>query len=203
MAARVDRMRGISLIELMITVTILAVLVVLGLPSFQTWLQNTQIRNAAESISAGIQRARMEAVRRNQNVRFTLVTLTDAKTMDNSCAASAAGGSWVISLDDPASNCAAAASDASAPRIVDKRAAGDASLSAAVSAVAEDGATAASTLIFNGFGRVTAAGQIARVDVGSTASGSYRTLRVEVSAGGAVRVCDPGVSDSADPRKCS
>ncbi|MGA0612372.1 GspH/FimT family pseudopilin [Caldimonas sp. KR1-144] len=195
--------RGITLIESMVALTIMALLIVLGLPSFQSWLQNTQIRNAAESISAGIQRARMEAIRRNQNVRFTLVSLTDAKTMDDSCAASANGASWVISLDDPASSCSAAASDTTAPRIVDKRAAGDGGLSASVSAVAGDGTTAASAVIFNGFGRVSNASPIARVNVTSTASGSYRSLRVEVNEGGAVRVCDPGVSDTADPRKCS
>ncbi len=193
---------GFSLIEVAITLSVLGLLLALGLPGFQTWLMNSQIRNAAESISAGVQRARNEAVRRNQNVRFTLVSLNDPKTMDNSCAASSAAGSWVISLDDPAAGCAAAPSDTAAPRIVEKRAAGDGGLSAAVAAVAADNATAASTVTFNGFGRTVDADPLARVDVTSTAGGNYRTLRVLVSTGGAVRMCDPDVVDNADPRKC-
>lgn len=190
------------MIELAITLSVLGLLLALGLPSFQNWLMNTQIRNAAESISVGIQRARNEAVRLNQNVRFTLVSLNDPKTMDDSCAASAAAGSWVISLDDPAAQCAAAPSATTAPRIVEKRAAGDGGLSAAVAALAADNATAASTVTFNGFGRTVDADPLARVDVASTASGNYRALRVLVSTGGAVRMCDPGVTDNADPRRC-
>jgi type IV fimbrial biogenesis protein FimT len=196
-----QRCAGFSMIEVAITLALFGLLLALGLPSFQGWLQNTQIRNAAESVSAGVQRARNEAVRRNQNVRFTLVSLSNPKSMDNTCAASASAGSWVISLDDPATKCAAAPSDTTAPRIVDKRAAGDGSLSATVAAVATDN-SAASTVTFNGFGRTVDAKPLARVDVTSAASGNYRTLRVLVSSGGAVRMCDPAVTDAADPRKC-
>lgn len=63
---------GFSLIELMTAVMVLAVLMTIAMPSFRTWLQNTQIRNAAQSITSGIQRARAEAVARNTNVAFVL-----------------------------------------------------------------------------------------------------------------------------------
>jgi type IV fimbrial biogenesis protein FimT len=195
------RSAGFSMIEVAITLAVFGLLLALGLPGFQTWLMNTQIRNAAESVSAGIQRARNEAVRRNQNVRFTLVSLGDPKTMDNSCAASAAAGSWVISLDDPDAKCALAPSDTVAPRIVERRAAGDGGLAAAVAATTAAGAGAA-TVTFNGFGRTVDAAPLARVDVTSTTNGNYRTLRVLVSSAGAVRMCDPAVTDNADPRKC-
>ncbi len=192
---------GFSLIETAITLSVLGLLLALGLPGFQTWLMNTQIRNAAESVSAGVQRARNEAVRRNQNVRFTLVSLGDPKTMDNTCAASESAGSWVISLDDPAAKCGEAVSDTVAPRIIDKRAAGDGGLTAAVAAMTAASAAAA-TVTFNGFGRTVEAAPLARVDFTSTAAGNYRRLRVLVSAGGAVRMCDPAVTDNADPRIC-
>lgn len=77
---------GFSLIELMIGITIMAILLGVAMPSFQTWLRNTQIRNAAEAITNGLQRARAEAVSRNTNVTFAL----------------GADSSWTISVVTPA-----------------------------------------------------------------------------------------------------
>lgn len=63
---------GFSLIELMIAITVLGLGLALAMPSYRTWIQNTHIRNAAESIQHGLQKARAEAVTRNTNVAFTL-----------------------------------------------------------------------------------------------------------------------------------
>lgn len=192
--------RGISLIEIAITLVILALLIALGAPSFQTWLINTQIRNSAESMSSGLQRARSEAVRRNQSVQFTLVSLANPSVLDNTCAASAVGTSWVVSLDDPSGRCAVDASDVIAPRTVEKRAAGDGSRAAVVAGVDAAGA-AASAVTFNGFGRTSGANPLAQINVTSNSAGT-RALRVQISSGGSVRMCDPVVVDAADPRKC-
>lgn len=199
MNARRDS-RGFSLIEVAITLTVAALLMLFGLPSFQAWLQNTQIRNAAESIQNGIQRARMEAVRSNQNVRFTLVSLTDARNMDTSCAASAVGRSWVVSLDVPDGKCNVTPSPVDEPRIIEKHAAGDGNLGAVIGAKDAAGNPAAS-LTFNGFGRLTGANPISTIGLSSAASGDYRLLRVVVTTAGAVRLCDPAV-DASDPRSC-
>lgn len=192
--------RGISLIEIAITLVILALLIALGAPSFQTWLINTQLRNSAESMTSGLQRARSEAVRRNQSVQFTLVSLANPSVLDNTCATSAAGTSWVVSLDDPSGRCAVNASDVTAPRIVEKRAGGDGSRAAVVAGVDATGA-AASSVTFNGFGRTSGANALAQINVTSNAAGT-RALRVQISSGGSVRMCDPVVVDAADPRKC-
>ena len=64
--------RGFSLVELMVVVSVLGVLMALGLPSFNIWIQNSKTRSATESILSGIQDARAEAVRRNAPVFFEL-----------------------------------------------------------------------------------------------------------------------------------
>lgn len=192
--------RGLSLVEMVIALAILALLIALGMPSFQTWLLNTQIRNSAEAMSAGLQQARAEAVKRNQPVQFTLVSTNNPSVLDNSCAASAAGTSWVVSRDVPDGKCAAAVSDGVAPRIVAKRAGGEGSAAAAVAGTNAAG-NAASSVSFNGFGRTEGAAPLARIDVTSVAADT-RSLSVRISAGGAIRVCDPAVADNNDPRKC-
>ena len=42
--------RGVSLIELMVGLTIMAILLAFGLPGSTAWIQNSQIRTAAESV---------------------------------------------------------------------------------------------------------------------------------------------------------
>ncbi|MBU0689649.1 MAG: GspH/FimT family pseudopilin [Gammaproteobacteria bacterium] len=60
------------MVELMVGIAVLAILAAVAVPSFQTWLLNSQVRNAAESISNGLQRARAEAVGRNTDIEFEL-----------------------------------------------------------------------------------------------------------------------------------
>jgi type IV fimbrial biogenesis protein FimT len=64
--------RGFTLIELMIALAIAALLVVLAMPSYSTWIADNQIRNAAESIAGGLRYAQGEAVARNATVEFVL-----------------------------------------------------------------------------------------------------------------------------------
>jgi type IV fimbrial biogenesis protein FimT len=195
--------RGVTLIELIVTLAILGLLMMAVLPSIGTWTRNTQIRNAAESIQAGLQRARNEAVRRNTPVRFSLVSLTDPSHMDDSCALSATSGSWVVSLADPAGKCSQAPSDTVDPFVVDKHAAVDGGRNTAVNALQADGTTAANSVTFDGFGRVSSAAAIARINVEPlVADSELRSLRIVLTAGGSVRSCDPRVSDTADPRHC-
>jgi type IV fimbrial biogenesis protein FimT len=77
--------RGLTLPELLIGIAILGILASVGLPSFQTWMVDTKIRTATESIQNGLQRARAEAVARNTGIEFVL----------------GAGSSWVVSVANP------------------------------------------------------------------------------------------------------
>jgi len=205
--------RGFTIIELMVTVTVLALLMLLAAPSFATWLQNSQIRTATEGIRAGVQLARAEAVRRNTPVRFQLTdNLTAACVLSNS------GRNWVVSLFDAAGKCNDApsadtvAAGAGDPRIVQLRAAVEGSANAAVASVDTGGNTRA-CINFNGLGRqipcaVGASTLGVSIDItnpsgGSCvgAGGSMRCLRVVISATGQVRMCDPQFG-AGDPMGC-
>src|SRR5579859_2757156 len=66
-----------SLIELMVAVVILAILVVLGIPTFQQWTLNTRIRSVTESIQNGLRLARNEASQQGRYVRFQLTSASN------------------------------------------------------------------------------------------------------------------------------
>lgn len=194
------RQRGFSLIELMVALVILVLLVLAAVPSIGTWLDNTRIRNQADSIMGGLQAARAEAVRTNQSVSFWLVGSTSAPgALDDTCALSSTSASWVVSVASPATHCATWQTTSPA-KIFASRAMGGDNARVAVDAKQSDGTTAGTTVTFNGFGRVANSAPIAKIDLGGT--GSVRSLRVVVSPTGSVGMCDPAVTSSTDPRKC-
>lgn len=159
-----SRQFGFSLVELLIGIVIMGILASLAMPSFRAWMQNIQIRNAAESITNGLQRSRAEAVARNTNVQFVL----------------GAGSSWSISVATPAS-------------AIESRHSSEGSKNVVVTALAADFTTAATTITFNNLGGVAAnkdaSATLARVDLSAT--GGDKNLRVTVEVGGKIRMCDP------------
>lgn len=185
--------RGVTLVELMIGVSLLAFLLMLAGPGFSRWLQNSQIRTAAEALQNGLHLARGEAVRRNQTVRFQLTT-----TLDNGCSLSATARNWIVSMDDPTSKCASSPDDAVDPRILQVRPAGDGSPNAAVTADVAD-------VAFNGLGRASAARTINITNPSggtcAAASGPMRCLRIVVTPAGQLRLCDPA-RPTTDPQSC-
>jgi type IV fimbrial biogenesis protein FimT len=209
-------LRGLTLIELMVTVVILVLLLLGVAPSIGAWMRNTQVRNVASSMLAGLNRARNEAMRRNVPVRFSLVSLADSTVLDSSCALSAAGVSWVVSVRNPAGFCQmapvittdtaaydAALADPNNPLIVEAAAGGVGGKNVVVAAELADGSAAADTVTFGSFGRITDAAPIGFINISNaTAGGDYRRLRIELGTGGTVRLCDLGVTVQTDPRYC-
>jgi type IV fimbrial biogenesis protein FimT len=194
------RSRGFSLIELLITVAVLALVVMAAVPSIGGWLATLQVRNAASGIVDGLQQARGAAITRNETISFWLVSGPNQAVLANDCALSSASGGWVISVDSPVGACASTPSTTVAPRLVAAHPVGDGGSNVTVAAVRADGTTAATQVAFDGFGRVVNSGPIARIDVSKNAS--TRSLRVVVSAAGSVRMCDPTVATATDPRRC-
>lgn len=187
---------GLSLIEMLITVGVMAIAIGLASPNLRTWLQNAQIRAVSESIQNGLQLARVEAVRRNLHVRFQLTS-----TAANGCAISATGASWVVSRDDPTGLCGSDPSETVAPRIIQAVSAADTPDIRVLSGQ--------SVIEFSGLGRQVnpPVGNIA-INISSAtggncvaASGQMRCLRVVVSPAGQIHLCDPSLA-STDSQAC-
>lgn len=160
--------RGVSLIEMMIGIVIMGILIAMAAPSFQDWIMNSRVRTAAESVKNGLQLARSDGVRRNLPVRWRL---------DNT-----SGGDWsVFERDTPANT-------------IQTRTSNEGTTSAVVT-------SSQATIDFNGTGQVTptpAAPII--IDVTNStgtcqsAGGEVRCLRILVSNGGQIRMCDPALA---------
>lgn len=60
------RARGLTLIELMLAIAVLAVLATLALPALNTRLERQRLASAAETLSTDLSEARFEAARRGQ-----------------------------------------------------------------------------------------------------------------------------------------
>jgi type IV fimbrial biogenesis protein FimT len=62
--------RGFTLIELMITISIAAILLMIAVPVFENAFLNSKLASQANSLVAGAQLARSEAIKRNAVVRL-------------------------------------------------------------------------------------------------------------------------------------
>lgn len=84
-----DRVRGFTLTELLITVTVIGVLASLAAPSFVDLIRNNRAAGVATEIASGVNYARSEAIRRS-----TKVTICKSANPTASSPACAGSGGW-------------------------------------------------------------------------------------------------------------
>ena len=202
----ISRRRGFTLIELLIGVALLAVLLMLAMPTFSTMLQNQKLRAVAESIQAGLQVARVEALKQNRTVEFMLTDDDPVEAGVGAFTATTTGPHWAVRVDTGAGFL-----------FVEGKAGPEGSNQATTAALAVQLAATypagASTIRFDGLGRAANLGAAnAMFDVTNPVGGACKTtagsepmrcLRIVVTPGGRVRMCDPSVPAAAgDTRAC-
>jgi type IV fimbrial biogenesis protein FimT len=189
--------RGFTIIEVMISIAIVALLMLFAAPSASTWIQNTRLRSAAESVVSCLSTARLEAIKRN--------TIVSCQMTD------AASSAWTVCLYDAINNICQTGTNA-------VLAARTASEDNGVTALGADTAMSASTTAltiganlpgastFDSFGRLasTAPNNIMRVDIRNPqlAVANERRLTVFINLGGQIRMCDPKLSKTTNPMGC-
>lgn len=82
---------GFTLVELMVTLSILAILAALALPSFQTFMAENRASGKTMELVSAVKTAQSEALRRSREVVFTL---TDSPNPSASLTGVATGKSW-------------------------------------------------------------------------------------------------------------
>lgn len=189
---RLAARRGFSLIELMVTLTVAALLMMLAVPAFQTWIADARVRSTAEAFANGVRLAQGESVRRS---RTAVVMLTNgAAELDATPAKN--GKRWVAQMLERKTE------DSDAPSLF-LRSGGEA-------AEMDVTVTGNALICFNAYGRqvsLTSAESGVGADCTAPSGGDTvseysftrtggRTLKVLVSLGGNVRLCDAAKSYS-------
>ena len=186
------RPRGFTLIELMVALAIVALLLLLGMPSFTTFVRNSEIRSTSESIINGLRAATTEAANRNKKVTFEL--------------ASATGADWTLWVFDD---------DGVTKKTIQSYSKKEAGSNTKITIKPAD----KTSVTFNGLGRVdidplAPNNHLRQIDIDSVVAGEARPLRIIVDdpnppAAGkprGLRMCDPDPALSAlvppDPRAC-
>ncbi|MDO9005180.1 MAG: GspH/FimT family pseudopilin [Aquabacterium sp.] len=183
--------RGFSMIEVVVTIAIMGILMAAAMPSVGDWLRNAKVRNTADSLLNGLQQARSVAVNRNRPTTLYLVN-----NLTGSCALSNAAGSWVVSHASPVGQCDSTTVVLAKGSVLDGG-------GATVTASQSNYSAGATAVTFNGLGMLAQSSlstAIRRIVVAS-ADGSY-DLRIEISPGGAARLCEPRIDTTGDSRKC-
>lgn len=95
------KMSGVTLIELVVTLSIAAILLAIGVPSFQNIVATNRIASLTNELSSALQLARSEAVTRGKTV--TVCKSNDVSASAPSCNTVEDDGwqnGWVVFVDD-------------------------------------------------------------------------------------------------------
>lgn len=170
------RQAGVSIIEALVVVALVVILVLLALPMGVDWLANSRLRTAAESMMAGLQLARAEAVRRNARIEFVLD----------------GGAGWTVQTV--------------AGAVIQQRGAGEGTADVVVTPTPNDATLVTFDGLGRRRANADASNPVERIDLDLSANTlppeKTRDLRLQIGVGGQVLLCDPNVTDTADVRIC-
>lgn len=186
-----SRQRGATLLELMVTVTIVGIIAAIGIPQMGQWIRNSSVNSAAEILQNGLRQAEAEAIRRNLRVEFLLTNEVPASSNIKTLSATMNGKNWAIR-----------ALDGLVP-LSDQNAAYVSGF--LLKDVSSDiNVEGPASVLFSGSGRVldskgvaVASHQVYRI----TRTSSDKALCVFVTPGGGIKLCNPALP-SGEPFAC-
>lgn len=185
---------GFSIVELVTAITIVGILMALGMPSFSEYLQNARLGSTAQSLFSGLNLARSEAIRRNQQVDFVLTTTALGPGIESSFTADVTGTNWLVLARD-------SASAPYQPPLDSKTALEGGGTNPTITVNSN-----AAIVSFNSLG-ATLGGGPTDIDIRNPAmglcapAGPVRCWQVHVSPAGQVHLCDPAAG-MGDSRAC-
>lgn len=191
---RRNKVEAITLLEMLITLAVGAILLGMGMPSIAGWLRGMDVRSSAGELMGALQTARTEAIARNREIR---VSLGDAQGR----------AVWSIACVNVSATCPARlrGSDTPGARQVRWGASTSAtSIMTARTAPLLPGQSLPGQVTFNALGAAPATGSgtdVARIDVLHPADAGKHRLVVFISVRGALSLCDPAAA-AGQPRYC-
>ncbi|MBT0571733.1 GspH/FimT family pseudopilin [Curvibacter sp. CHRR-16] len=174
-----------TIIELMVAVAIIALLAVLAVPSFSEWIANSKVRSTAEEVANGLRMAQSEALRKSLPVAFVITASTPAAN----ATPATTGGNWYVQ-ELPLTGSGSTTSTMLQSSNYGSRNSVSVTASAAVVCFGSMGnqiTVASASTLWSGAASCSPNSQTYNV----TLSNATRSLRVALTAGGQIRLCDP------------
>lgn len=168
------RPRGFTLVELMTALGISAILVAIAVPTMRSFIENSRIRAASESLQNGLALARNEAVRRNERIEFV-----------------AQDTGWVVRVPGSVTPLQQASGREGRTGLT-------------LSMTPDDADRITFDSFGRSIANADGSASLTQVDIESTnppSSGNYKPLRIQIQATGAARLCNPAVA-TGNPAVC-
>ncbi len=183
---------GLTLVELLIALSITAMVLAAGAPAMGQWIRDLEVRSSASALLAAVQATRAEALSRNATVRLQLVDKQGRP-------------GWAVGCVQVSARCPKIVRNLPVDGATAVRWGGATSQSNLVLAAPLDaGSSLPNGVSFDALGGAPGVAQgtdLARIDVMGPGVGGGRRLVLTIAAHGMIRLCNPAAADS-HPERC-